>query len=207
LWKTRVAVGQADYGQVVRWDKLFDDLEAQLAHEARAEQLDLGAEEERLRLGRLGLRDRIMTLTAAAASVSIMLTLSNGDRLAVRPSAYGQDWMMADLVTRVGQCVVPLSAISGVSLTVAQVALSLGAPSPRRALADRIGLTVVLRDLCRRRHPVELIVRGGSLRGTIDRVGRDHLDVALHEPGTARRDDVVSEVRLVPFDALVLVVI
>ena len=42
----------------MRWDNLFDDLESQLEQELDAEDIDLLAEEERLRLGRLGLRDR-----------------------------------------------------------------------------------------------------------------------------------------------------
>ncbi len=43
----------------MRWDNLFDDLESQLEQELGAEDVDLLAEEERLRLGRLALRDRL----------------------------------------------------------------------------------------------------------------------------------------------------
>ena len=44
----------------MRWDKLFDDLESQLEREITAEELDLDAEEERLRLGRLSVRERLV---------------------------------------------------------------------------------------------------------------------------------------------------
>ena len=40
------------------------------------------------------------------------------------------------------------------------------------------------------------------LAGTIDRAGADHLDIALHEPGTPRRASEVSGHRVVPFGAV-----
>jgi len=43
------------------------------------------------------------------------------------------------------------------------------------------------------------------VHGTIDRVGRDHVDVAVHERGEVRRETAVSEYRLVPLMSLVLV--
>ena len=43
----------------MRWDLLFDDLESQLDQEQRDEERALAIEEERLRLGRLTLRDRL----------------------------------------------------------------------------------------------------------------------------------------------------
>ena len=46
----------------MRWDNLFDDLEGQLEHELTSEEIDLQAEEERLRLGRMSLRDRILAI-------------------------------------------------------------------------------------------------------------------------------------------------
>ena len=48
----------------MRWQNLFDDLEGQLESELGAEEVDLLAEEERLRLGRLSLRDRIRAIHA-----------------------------------------------------------------------------------------------------------------------------------------------
>jgi hypothetical protein len=63
----------------------------------------------------------------------------------------------------------------------------------------------VLRDLCRRRCAVELVLTGGPLHGTIDRVGRDHCDLAVHEAGAVRREAAVSHYRIVPFDQLLLV--
>lgn len=198
----------------MRWDHLFDDLEGQLEHELGAEEVDLRAEEERLRLGRLALRDRIMAILAAEpkhSPWSLRLRLTSGRHIDVRPDTVGRDWLSAELVgngTRRAQCVVPLAAISGILLTRSQVAHSLAGPDrepSERALAERLTLGFVLRDLCRRRASVELDLLDETVAGTIDRVGRDHLDLAVHEAGSARRESAVSQYRVVPFAQLSLV--
>jgi hypothetical protein len=74
-----------------------------------------------------------------------------------------------------------------------------------KPVTDRIGLVFVLRDLCRRRSFVELFTTVGTFQGTIDRVGRDHCDVAVHEPGVARRATTVSQYRVVSISQLMLV--
>ena len=62
-------------------------------------------------------------------------------------------------------------------------------------------LTIALRDLSRRRASVELRCPA-PLHGTIDRVARDHLDLAIHEAGTTRHPRHVVGVELVPFAAI-----
>lgn len=198
----------------MRWDDLFDDLEGQLEHELSADEVDLRAEEERLRLGRLGLRDRIIALRGSAprhSPWSIRLRLTSGRHIEVRPDTIGRDWFSADLlgdgVTR-AQCIVPLGAISGIQLTRSQVAPSLAGPDrepAERGLSARLTLGFVLRDLCRRRTSIELDLLDETVAGTIDRVGRDHLDLAVHEAGSARRESAVTGYRLVPFAQLSLV--
>ena len=59
----------------MRWDRLFDDIESQLERELSAEELDLAAEEERVRLARLGMRDRLVALRAADPERPRRLTL------------------------------------------------------------------------------------------------------------------------------------
>lgn len=198
----------------MRWDNLFDDLESQLEHELTAEELDLHAEEERLRLGRLSLRDRLLSLHEAqerGSAYSIRLILVNGDRISVKPATFGRDWFAADLIeesARRSQCIVPLAAIAGLLLTRAQVSASLAArpgEESSRSLSARLGLAFVLRDLCRRRKPLEMRLVHGALFGTIDRVGRDHCDLAVHESGEARRESAVTEYRVVLLGQLVLV--
>ena len=192
----------------MRWDSLFDDLESQLERERTAEELDLEAEEERLRLGRLAIRDRLLALAAAPGERPVRIALAGGVRILVHPHTIGRDWLSAAMPDG-RQCVVPLASIASVSLSQVEVATSLGAadPSsgPRDTVSGRLGLPFVLRDLCRRRRQVEVTTTDGALVGTIDRVGRDHLDLAVHEAGTARRESSVRDVVMVPIGRIVIV--
>ena len=197
----------------MRWENLFDDLETQLERELTAEELDLEVEEERLRLGRLSLRDRLVSLHESqhGSAYRIAVTLANGELLVLHPVSFGRDWFSADLAADGGrqlQCIVPLGALVGVALDPALVPRSLGAataPDGHPSLSARLGLTFVLRDLCRRRRAVDLVLPAGQLHGTLDRVGRDHVDLAVHDRGAARREREVREIRIVPLPALQLV--
>lgn len=197
----------------MRWDNLFDDLESQLEHELTAEEIDLRAEEERLRLARISLRERLLALheraAESAASGRVRMRLVDGSTIVVRPFSFGKDWFSAELADASPahqNCIVPLAAIAGLLLERAQVERSLVVPSGRESsLAARLGLAFVLRDLCRRRASVELRLLTEVVRGTIDRVGRDHLDLAVHEPGSPRREVEVSHYCVVPFSQLLLV--
>ena len=199
----------------MRWDSLFDDLESQLEREISAEEIDLDAEQERVRLGQLSLRDRLVALQeVSASSLSLGVILSNGMRLQLAPVMIGRDWFSADVqqdLIAPRQCIIPIPAVSSLSLVPSQASASLAgggtgeAATGHPALAARLGLAFVLRDLCRRRRSVEVLTAAAPLRGTIDRVGRDHLDLALHEPGSPRRASEVSELRLVPFATVLMV--
>ena len=195
----------------MRWDNLFDDLEGQLEQELGAEEIDLRAEEERLRLGRRTLRDRLLALNHREDPVPVRVILTDGSALELRPRTFGRDWASGDVVdqsARDVQFILPLDAIAGLLLTRVQVSDSLedtSSAESERGLSRRLGLAFVLRDLCRRRQSVELVMSDGVTRGTIDRVGRDHLDLAVHEAGTARRESLVSHYRVVPFARLLLV--
>jgi hypothetical protein len=195
------------YGRLVRWDELFADLEGRLEQEFDVERQEVAAEEERLRLGRIGLRDRVMAMARGGATVGLML--ADGESLAVRVESAGRDWIAGEVMVGAARhaVVVPLAAIAGVTPERDQLELGLRAPQSEALpdLSGRLGLAFVLRDLCRRRAGVELRTRAGVVTGTIDRVARDHLDLAEHEPGEPRRDRVVRRIRLVPFDAILRV--
>ncbi|MBX3099022.1 MAG: hypothetical protein KF761_05530 [Salinibacterium sp.] len=197
----------------MRWENLFDDLETQLERELTAEELDLEIEEERLRLGRLSVRDRLVALhdSGKDAPHRLVVTLSQGQRLVVHPVAFGRDWFSADIATegsRGQQCIVPISALAAVSLEPTLVPRSLSGsatPDVPSSLSGRLGLTFVLRDLCRRRRAIDVVLSVGEVHGTLDRVGRDHIDLAVHERGVPRRESAVREVRIVPLAGLQLV--
>ncbi|MEO6826965.1 MAG: hypothetical protein ABI255_12040 [Microbacteriaceae bacterium] len=200
----------------MRWDNLFDDLEGRLEYELSAEEIDLRAEEERLRLGRISLRDRLMSLAeghAEGSGYAIRVQLASDFGIRVRPKTFGKDWLAGDLVDesdRRRECILPLSAIAALILTAAQIEDSMETVADNAArgaprLSDRIGLAFVLRDLCRRRKNVEIQSSGDLLHGTIDRVGRDHLDLAIHEPGSSRREPNVLAYRVIPLAAVLLI--
>jgi hypothetical protein len=194
----------------MRWDNLFDDLEGQLEQELDSEDIDLLAEEERLRLGRLGLRERLRAMMrVATADQPMRLILSDGSRIAIGMGAIGRDWIAGELsddAVRSPSCVIPIAAIAGCLPTPVQSTASIaetGEPG-LQSLAARLGLAFVLRDLCRRRAPVQVRTSRDLLHGTIDRVGRDHLDLAEHEPGVPRRERSVRALRLLPVAEIVL---
>ena len=195
----------------MRWNNLFDDLESQLEHELGAEEVDLRAEEERLRVGRLSVRDRLMSIheTSGGRDYSLRFDVG-GNVVRISPTGFGKDWMSGSLIdetSRRPQVILPLGSVGSIILDRVQTAASLSPPVRTSAgrLADRLGITFVLRDLGRRRCAVDLITTGGRLHGTIDRVGRDHCDVAVHEAGMPRRESAVTQYRVVPIDQLLLV--
>lgn len=193
----------------MRWQNLFDDLESQLESELGAEEVDLLAEEERLRLGRLGLRDRLRAMHDADPAQPLALALRGGERVSLRIAAVGRDWIAGETdAGALRSAIVPLGAVVAADPRGDQLAASLRAdpvPEPPTALSARLGLAFVLRDLCRRRAAVELHVAGESWHGTIDRVGRDHVDLAEHPPGEPRRTASVARIRIVAAAALDLV--
>jgi hypothetical protein len=202
----------------MRWDNLFSDLESQLEYGLTAEENDLHDEEERLRLGRMSLRDRLLQLVSISdrgANYSIAFVLTGGLAVSAKVKTVGKDWFAADLdpvgradaPQRRRQCIVPLSAVQGLSLTRRQIRHSLEARPVHEgpgAITDRLGLAFLLRDLCRRRTPVEVRLATESVFGTIDRVGRDHFDLAVHDATAPRRDVDVVGYRLVAFDCVVM---
>ncbi|ALX66713.1 hypothetical protein [Microbacterium sp. XT11] len=192
----------------MHWDRLFEDLEGQLASEWEAEKAALDAESERLRISRLELRDRLRVLCSAHAATTV--DLPGGRRMRVALRALGADWVAVEPLDGDGPGIartvriVPLDAVRGLSTDHGMVLASLEDQGEQeRSLRERMALGFVLRDLARRRVPVRLsTIDGGDLYGTIDRAGADHLDVALHDAGDVRRASSVRGFSIVPFSAL-----
>lgn len=187
----------------MRWESFFDDLESQLAAEWEAERAVLDTEAERLRLSRVALRERLTMLVDRGHDTGVpSFEVLDGTVLSGEVTGVGADWAALD-GGRSGWMIVPFAAIATIGMPHADV-LRTARPAPARsALAERMSLGFIVRDLVRRRVPVAVhLTRGRTLTGTIDRAGADHLDLALHDPGTPRRANEVAGHRIVPFAAL-----
>lgn len=185
----------------MRWDRFFEDIEDQLESEWEAERAALDSEAERLRLSRLTLHERLAAMVGADASAT--LELVDGTMLDAPLTALGADWLLASpWRTRAGAALVPLASVTAVRMphaellrTARPVGAAVKAPVSRRAT---FGFAV--RDLVRRRAAVSIHATSARVfAGTIDRAGADHLDLALHDPGSPRRRADVSAYRIIPF--------
>jgi hypothetical protein len=77
---------------------------------------------------------------------------------------------------------------------------------PAPAAARRFHLALALRELARRREPVRIeLLDGNTVTGTIEAVGSDHLELAEHEVGEARREAAVRARRFAAFTAIAFV--
>jgi hypothetical protein len=180
----------------VRWQALFDDLEAQLDAAAAAELQGEVAERTRLEQGRVAAGDRLAA--AGGADVAVLVPGAGVVRGTLLDA--GVDWLLlAEPPGR--EVLLPLAAVLSVS------GLPRGAAPPDDGPVGRaLDLRRALRGLVRDRAGVAVVLRDGTtLTGTLDRVGADHVDLAEHAPGEARRAGLVRGVRLLPLPALALV--
>jgi hypothetical protein len=180
----------------VRWEWLFSDLEAQAEAEERAgfeaEVVDLVRAER----GALALRDRLH----AHVGCDVALHLVSGRAADGAVLEVGADWVLVR--TPAGDVLVPVAAIEGVA-GLSRSALGSDA-RPRRGLR----LTGILRGLAGDRAPVTVDLTSRSvLTGTIDRVGSDHLDLAVHALDEPRRPESVTGVRTVATSAIVSITV
>lgn len=188
----------------MRWDRLFDDLEAQASAEWEAERAALASESERVRLSRVSLRDRLLVLREAQAQVRAHL--SGGGDVEGWIVAVGADWFALDRGPS-SVSIVPLAGLMGLRMPHADL-LHSASGRAGQALRERVDLGFVLRDLARRRVPVLVeLVAGDSLTGTVDRAGADHFDLALHDLDTPRHPSAVTGFRMVPFGALAQLIV
>ena len=181
----------------MRWDDLFDDLESQLQAAYAA---DLGgevADRTRRELGLLRLTDRLRP----GVGHPLGLLCEGAGSVTGRLLDLGEDWLLLEEAGS-RELLVATSAVLGLTGIGARAAV----PGREGEVGRRLDLRWALRGLARSRAGVQVVVRDGSVvAGTLDRVGADHVDLAEHPPGEARRAAAVRQVRVVPLAAVVLV--
>lgn len=176
----------------MRWDRLFDDLEAQVAARSRLELDAEIAERTRLERARVTLGERVV----GAHGREVTLRLRGGVVARGRLEDSGDGWLL--LVEAGGrQLLVPTPSLLGIA--------GLGRPRDDTR-ARRFGLGSAVRVISRDRRAVVVIdVDGGTVHGTIDAVGADGFDIAEHPLDTPRRPEHVRGERVIPFTAVAMI--
>jgi hypothetical protein len=182
----------------MRWERLFADLENELAAAEAAERDAEVAERTRTEVAKLRLVDRLRV----AGGGEVTITVRGGGDWCGTVVDTGPDWVLLGRGHR-GDVLVSLDAVSAVTGLPPWSAV----PGTEGRVAERFRIGAVLRGVARDRAAVHVVLRDGSAyRGTVDRVGADFLELAEHDPDEPRRRSAVRRVRLVPFSALAAVV-
>jgi len=182
--------GSAMKGGAMRWERLFDDLEAQLASEDAHELESEIADRTRRERALIDLHARLLANVGAPATWWV-----GAEALAARVLDVGPDWVLVE-PTPVRPVLLRLGAVRSVA------GLRRGAQHPS-VVARRFTLALALGAVSRDRAPVELRdVDGKVIVGTIDVVGADHLEIAEHASDEPRRPANVTSVSLVPYASL-----
>jgi len=181
----------------VRWQRLFDDLEAQAeAYDAAEFEAEV-SERIRYEVGQLRLIDRLRPVVGHQVEVSCR----GAGRLSGRLDRVGADWLLlAEQADRhVMVAVAAVMAIGGLGAMSA-------VPGSEGKVGARLDFRRAARGVARDRSPVQMVLIDGSVvAGTLDRVGADFIEIAEHPPGEPRRAGTVHGVRTVPFTAVAVV--
>lgn len=178
----------------MRWDGLFADLEAQAEALGQAERAAEIEDRTRSEVARLTVVDR---LRGSVGSEVRLLGLGNvilqGELRRVH-----SEWVLLaqphgrESIVRVG-AILAVAGLDRAALTAAGGSV----------VDARLGLSFALRRIARDRSGVRVHLVDGVLAGTVDRVGADFLELAVHPQGEARRRSAVFEVSLLPLSGVV----
>lgn len=180
----------------MRWDRLFDDLQAQIDADGQRE-LDLEVSDRtRRERAQVGLHERFI----AHRGLGVELRLAAGVLVSGTIADAGLDWLLVHGSGDRGS-LVPLGAIVAINGLGARAAVGPGAVT-----AKRFGLGYALRGLSRDRAVLSLADIGGSVTtGTVDAVGADSLDLSEHPADVVRRAENIVARRVIPFTAIVVI--
>lgn len=174
----------------MRWERLFEDLQAQVDADEAAGLLAEVADRTRRERAALGLHERL----AAARHTTTTVSVAGLGTQTTLIADVGADWVLLRLGPR--DALVPFAALR----SVAGLSGRVGAPSQ---VAKGFTLGAALRAVSRDRAAVlAVLVDGQQLSGTIDAVGADALDLARHPADLPRRPENVFEVLTIPYAAI-----
>ena len=181
----------------MRWQQLFEDLTSQFEAEEAAPERAGSASRARAEVGALHLGERL----AGVLGSPLVLTVRGAGQVAGTLVDQGVDWLLLED----GQGREQLVALDAVR-SVAGLGRRTVAAQPVGGVRGRLDLRWALRGLARDRSTVQVVLDdGGTLTGTLDRVGADFVELAEHPADTPRRSESVQGVRAVVIGAVVLV--
>jgi hypothetical protein len=175
--------------------RLFDELEAEFEASLRRE-----AEQHTVAALRAQASETLLW-EALARRVGTYVTVQCGSRWlrGTLVASYPDFFVVRDGISR-AQHLVRLGPAVSVIFPTERHALSL-VPTP-----PRYRFVLALRELARRREPVRLeLADGNEATGTIEVVGNDHLEIAEHELGEARRQTALTGWRFLALAAVAVV--
>jgi len=178
----------------MRFERIFDDLEGQFAHQQQEEVRAVSEDLTRAEQAQLTLSDRLR----GAGAHPVTLHLDEALRVGGTVAEVGQGWVALAGEGGARKAVVPFAAI----------ALVEGLPSRVRpaeeSLRSPLGLGSVLREIARDRSVVHLETAAGSVIGRIAAVGADTVDLrslptgeSMAVPGSSRITVTIPALRAV----------
>lgn len=183
----------ADYASDARWVRLFDDLEGQARGADENELLNEVADRIRRERLSLGLHERFAAHRGAVLDLRLLCDYSVRGRVVDA----GAGWVLLDDDGRVS--LVAVAAVRGVGGLTRRV-------TEPGAVARRFGLALAVQAICRDRASVDVVdITGSVLTGTIEEVGKDSFELALHGADEARRAGNVRNVWSVLFAAVAMI--
>lgn len=179
----------------MRWEQLFSDLEAQLEQAEAADLASEVADRTRREVASTALVDRLLPAVGTLLGVGCR----GADPVTGELCEVGPDWLLLSERGR-GELLLNLGAVQSVS------GIGPMAEAPTGKVWRALDLRWALRGLARGRVAVQVVMSDGALwTGTLDRIGADHAELAVHAVGEPRRAGAVEQVVLLQVAGISLV--